>query len=271
MRVDDVADLDHFVVPGVLRNDDLRRNVVRYEVRDIAAGDRRNDLLHQRGEGDQAVVDRVAARLLVFVDDPLERGIFLGHETLGPPDGRGLGRSIGDKGASERAGRRYRDRAAKNRAPGEHRHMAFPSLIVGESCLPHRRNIDRCAACPGALPAGNIRLIENGSIVIAMLHCTCIKAGHQRRKPRGKPRKIDVSPTRQIRNFTPASIGRRRRDPSAPATTAHVVSIGYLAKICSTHLNALSAAACGVIPSLMISAQAAPKTCWLRTSAQAGL
>jgi hypothetical protein len=46
---------------------------------------------------------------------------------------------------------------------------------------------------------------------------------------------------------------------------------GILAKIWSTHSNALSAAACGVFPPVMMSAQAWPQTCWFWTSAQAGL
>lgn len=47
---------------------------------------------------------------------------------------------------------------------------------------------------------------------------------------------------------------RYLRDPQLAA-------IGYFAKISSTRLKALSAAACGVAPSLMISAHAACQTC----------
>ena len=41
--------------------------------------------------------------------------------------------------------------------------------------------------------------------------------------------------------------------------------MGYFAKISSIRLNAFSAAACGAIPSFMISIQAALQTCSFRT------
>jgi hypothetical protein len=48
-------------------------------------------------------------------------------------------------------------------------------------------------------------------------------------------------------------------------------AIGYFARISPIRLSAFSAAACGVIPSRMMSASAPPQTCWAATSAKPGL
>jgi hypothetical protein len=96
LRLDDVADVDQLVLPGVERND-LGR-VVLEQVGDEAAGHRRDDLLPQRRIGHDAVVDRVAAGLLVFGDDLLERDVLFLGGALGPPQGRGRGRCVGDVG-----------------------------------------------------------------------------------------------------------------------------------------------------------------------------
>ena len=58
-------------------------------------------------------------------------------------------------------------------------------------------------------------------------------------------------------NFIAGRLRHRRAlyDPS------QLCAIGYFAKISSTRLNAFSAAACGVAPSFMISAQPACQTC----------
>jgi hypothetical protein len=59
---------------------------------------------------------------------------------------------------------------------------------------------------------------------------------------------------------------------SLPSVTARsALAVGYFGKDLVDHLNALSAAACGVFPTVMMSAQAWPQTCWFWTSAQAGL
>jgi hypothetical protein len=83
-------------LPGVERND-LGRGVLE-QVGDAAAGHRRDDLLAHRRIGDNAVVDRVAAGLLVVGNDLLERNILLLRETLNPPHGRGRDRCVGDVG-----------------------------------------------------------------------------------------------------------------------------------------------------------------------------
>src|ERR1700724_2377819 len=86
LRLDDVADVDQLVVPGVQRNN-LGRGVLE-QIRDDAAGHRRDDLLPQRRIGHDAVVARVASGLLVFGDDLFERdALFLGG-ALAPPTGR---------------------------------------------------------------------------------------------------------------------------------------------------------------------------------------
>src|ERR1700756_2454564 len=51
---------------------------------------------------------------------------------------------------------------------------------------------------------------------------------------------------------------------------AQPCAIGYFAKISSTRLNVLSAAACGVIPPEMMSAQATAQTCSFCSWAYAG-
>src|SRR5712691_6199741 len=84
LGLDDVADIDQLVAPGLQRNDFGRRVLV--EVRDDAAGYRRDDLLAQRRIGRDAVVDRVAAGFLVFGDDLFERDILFLGEALDPPD-----------------------------------------------------------------------------------------------------------------------------------------------------------------------------------------
>src|SRR5262249_5241095 len=48
-------------------------------------------------------------------------------------------------------------------------------------------------------------------------------------------------------------------------------AIGYFARISPIRLSAFSVAACGVIPSRMMSASATPQTCWAITSAKPGL
>ena len=97
---------------------------------DDAAGDRRDCLLPQRRIGDEAVVDLVAARLLVIGGHRLEgrslpRGQSPGRTTprrLSPPRWR--------YGPRQGPGRSQRQRAAKHRAPGQDRHarLSFPVL-----------------------------------------------------------------------------------------------------------------------------------------------
>ena len=96
LRLDDVAHVDQLVLPGVERND-LGRGVLE-QVGDNAAGHRRDDLLAHRRIGDDAVVDRVAAGLLVIGNDLLERNILFLRETLNPPHRRGRRRCVGDVG-----------------------------------------------------------------------------------------------------------------------------------------------------------------------------
>src|SRR5271166_4381807 len=76
--------------------------------------------------GRDAVVDRVAARLLVIGDDLLERDILFFGEPLCPPYRRRRGRGVGDIRAPEYPGRSQRQRAAKHRTPVQ---LAHPRLL----------------------------------------------------------------------------------------------------------------------------------------------
>ena len=54
----------------------IRAGLFWKQIRDDAAGDRRDDLLAHRRVGNDAVIDLIAARLLVIGDDLLERDVF---------------------------------------------------------------------------------------------------------------------------------------------------------------------------------------------------
>jgi hypothetical protein len=54
------------------------------------------DMMPLWGEGRDAELDFVAARLFVIGDDFFDRGIFLRNETLWPPHFRRCSRSVGD-------------------------------------------------------------------------------------------------------------------------------------------------------------------------------
>ena len=142
LRLDHVGQVDDFVVPGVLWEDCLAGVVVLHEIRHVAAGQRRDDLLHDRPERNDAEVDNVAARLLVLRDHPFEGGVLLGDEPLGPPHMRGGGRRIGNIGPSEGSGCREGGRSAKQRTPVE---LAHPDLLA----VPRAAGI---ASRSGALP-----------------------------------------------------------------------------------------------------------------------
>src|SRR6202022_3487625 len=91
-----------------------------------ADGQRPDDLLHQRRERNEGVVDLVAARLLVFRDQRAEAAILLANEALGPPYGRGRGRRIGDEGSSEDSGCSKSERPADRRTPAKLAHANPP-------------------------------------------------------------------------------------------------------------------------------------------------
>jgi hypothetical protein len=76
----------------------------------------------------------------------------------------------------------------------------------------------------------------------------------------------DGAPTRSVREwrddlFVAAGAG------SFPLLVCQLSAIGYFAKSAPIRASAFSAAACGVIPSRMMSASAAPQTCWASASA----
>src|SRR5262249_46013281 len=64
-------------------------------------------------------------------------------------------------------------------------------------------------------------------------------------------------------DIAPWNAGTRRRT----LIVYQVPTIGYFARIVPIRLSAFSAAACGVIPSRMTSASAAPQICWALASA----
>ena len=112
---DDIAYIDQFVVPGEQR-DDLE-GVVLEQVRHGAAGHRRDDLLALWRIRDDAVVDRVAAGLLVVGDDLLERDVFFLGEALDPPDSRGRRLCAGDIRPRQSSDRSQTHRDTKQRSP----------------------------------------------------------------------------------------------------------------------------------------------------------
>jgi hypothetical protein len=93
LRFDNVGYVDELVVPGIERNDFPR--IVLKQIRDLAAGYRRNDFLTLRREGNNAVVDFVATGLLVIGDDLLEGRVLFLDETLRPPDRRSRSCRVG--------------------------------------------------------------------------------------------------------------------------------------------------------------------------------
>jgi hypothetical protein len=121
LRLDDLAHVHQLVLPGVERND-LGGGVLE-QVGDDAADHRRDDLLAHRRIGDNAVVKRVAAGLLVIGNDHLERNILFLRETLNPPHGRGRGRRVGDIGPRQRANRAQSEGTAKHRTPRQSGHL----------------------------------------------------------------------------------------------------------------------------------------------------
>ena len=83
---------------------------------------------------------------------------------------------------------------------------------------------------------------------------------------RGYPRKAAGGVAGARNPWTAADPpGRHRR------FTSQLAVIGYLARISRILFRAFSAAACGVIPSLMTSASAVPQICWEFASAYPGL
>ena len=101
-RLDDVGDVDQLVVPGLYRREGEVGHL--HHIRDDAARDRRDRLLAQCGVRNGALVDLVAARLLVIGDHREKGGVFLGNKALGEPHLRGRGRGVGDIGPRQGSG-----------------------------------------------------------------------------------------------------------------------------------------------------------------------
>jgi len=122
----DVGEVEQLAVPGILRDDRVGGGVVAHDVRDVARGQRPDDLLHQRRERNEGKVDLVAARLLVFRDHGAEADVLLANEALRPPYAHGRSRRIGDVGSSEGAGCRKTERPAEHRTPVKLAHANPP-------------------------------------------------------------------------------------------------------------------------------------------------
>ena len=125
LSFDDVADVDQLVLIGVER-DDLSRRVLE-QIGDDAARHRRDNLLAYRRVGDDGVVDRVAAGLLVIGDEFFERNILLFGETLDPPGGSGFGCGLSNVWPRQRGGRSGGSRATQQRTSGQIDHAGVPS------------------------------------------------------------------------------------------------------------------------------------------------
>ena len=123
LRLDDVAHIDQLAVPGK-QGDDFGGRVLE-QVRHDAAGHCRNDLLAHRRIRRDAVIDLVAARLLIVGDDLLEGDVFLLGKALDPPRFGGFGGGMSDIRPHERARGCERQRTTKHRTPGWIRHFAF--------------------------------------------------------------------------------------------------------------------------------------------------
>src|SRR5262249_44748892 len=100
-----VAEVHQPVVPGILGDDRVWGSVVGHHIRDVAGGQRPDDLLHQRGEGNEREVDLVSARLLVSLNHRAEADVLLANEALRPPYTHGRGRGIGEEWSPEACGR----------------------------------------------------------------------------------------------------------------------------------------------------------------------
>src|SRR5262249_48779323 len=126
LRLHDVGRVGEPVVPGILRNDRVGSGGMGEQVRHVAAGERRDDLLHQGPERNDAEVDDVAARLLVGGDHAFQGVVLLPDEALAPPDVRGLGRGVGNVGPADGSRRGERDGPADDRTPAKSLHAAAP-------------------------------------------------------------------------------------------------------------------------------------------------
>ena len=141
LRLDDVAHIDQLAVPGK-QGDDFGGRVLE-QVRHDAAGHCRNDLLAHRRIRRDAVIDLVAARLLIVGDDLLEGDVFLLGKALDPPRFGGFGGGMSDIRPRQGGGTRQCRGAAKYRTPcqsGHYRLLAgsMNSLGPARSCTLRR-------------------------------------------------------------------------------------------------------------------------------------
>src|SRR6516165_10774288 len=112
-----VAEVHKLIFPGVRWNDSRARGLVRNHIRNIAAGESRDDLLLQRRKRDQAVIDRVAALLLILGDHRPERSVLFRDVALGPPNGGGLGRGVGEEWPRDSSGSGKTEGTLNHRTP----------------------------------------------------------------------------------------------------------------------------------------------------------
>src|SRR5271170_5906754 len=96
-----VTDIYELVLPGVQRGKHIIG--ILHQLRNDAAGDRRDFLLTQRNKRDNAEVDRVAAGLLVIGDELVQRHVLARNKALGEPRRCGGGLRVGDMRVRQRS------------------------------------------------------------------------------------------------------------------------------------------------------------------------
>src|SRR5262245_43279694 len=122
LGLNDVSHVDKPVVPGILWYHRLEGGLVTHQIRDVAAGQCGDDLLHQRPERNEAGVNGVAARLFVLRDHVAEGIVLLADEALDPPYACGLGCRVGNERSPEGSGCRESDGTVQHRTPAKLAH-----------------------------------------------------------------------------------------------------------------------------------------------------
>src|SRR5215469_11914857 len=129
LRLYDVADIDQLILPRH-RGDELEVGVF-YHVGHVAAGNRGNRFLPKWSERDDAVVDGIAARLLIGLDQLLKGVILVGDKSLRPTNSSGLGSSICDIRTPERAQSSNGRGIAQHRPAGQPHDVSPPVFDPG--------------------------------------------------------------------------------------------------------------------------------------------
>src|SRR5262249_11243560 len=138
---------------------------------------RRDRLLTQWRERDDAEIDLVAGLLLVLGDHPFERRVFLLGKALSPPHFRGRGCGVCDIGSGQGADRAKRERAAKHRTPRYNGHLC----LLARSCRQHVSTVP--VSAPGYCRAA-ARPAQTLTLAVPKLVLSSGRSGISRRSPR---------------------------------------------------------------------------------------